>query len=120
MAPMMNIEGSPATAALIDAKATSKITVFGNGINGPGAMGFQPAIFEAKAGAANWSPQWDHWTALWKGPAKAALLKSQQELDGKVAAGDIVLHHGTPDTKGQGFAVNCPSPIVAPNDFVVA
>ncbi|CAN5504229.1 hypothetical protein BH24CHL9_BH24CHL9_10370 [soil metagenome] len=24
---------------------------------------------------------------------------------------------GTPDTGGQGFVVNCPSPIVAPNDF---
>jgi hypothetical protein len=24
---------------------------------------------------------------------------------------------GTPDAGGQGFIVNCPSPIVAPNDF---
>jgi len=119
MAPMMNIVGSPASAGLIDAGATSKITVFGNGLEGPGAMGFQPAIFQAKAGEATWSPMWDHWTAVWKDPSKAILLRTQAELDAKATAGDIVLHHGTPDTKGQGFVVNCPSPIVAPNDFVV-
>ncbi len=118
MAPMMNIAGSPATAGLIAAGATSKITVFGNGLSGPGAMGFQPAIFQAKAGDAAWSPMWDHWTALWKDPSKATLLRKQDELDARVQAGDIQLHHGTPDTKGEGFVVNCPSPIVAPNDFV--
>lgn len=119
MAPMMNIVGSPATTALADAKATSKITVFGNGIKGPGAMGFQPAIFEHKAGEALWSPMWDHWTAVWKDPGKATLLKSQAEVDARARSGQIVLHRGTPDTKGQGFVVNCPSPIVAPNDFEV-
>ena len=118
MAPMMNIAGSPATGGLIASGATSKITVFGNGLKGPGAMGFQPAIFQAKAGDAAWSPMWDHWTAIWKDPSKATLLKKQEELDARVNAGEIELHHGTPDTKGQGFVVNCPNPIVAPNDFV--
>jgi hypothetical protein len=119
MAPMMNIVGSPGSAGLVDAGATSKITVFGNGLAGPGAMGFQPAIFQAKAGEATWSPMWDHWTAVWKDPSRAILLRTQAEIDARANAGDIVLHHGTPDTKGQGFVVNCPSPIVAPNDFVV-
>lgn len=120
MAPMMNIVGSPASAGLIDAGATSKINVFGNGIAGPGAMGFQPAIFQSKAGDLAWSPMWDHWTAVWKDPKKATLLKTQADLDARVKAGDVVMHHGTPDTNGQGFVVNCPSPIVAPNDFVVS
>ena len=119
MAPMMNIIGSPASAGLIDAGATSKITVFGNGLEGPGAMGFQPAIFQSKAGDAAWSPMWDHWTAVWKDPKKAVLLRTQADIDAGAKAGDLVLHHGTPDTNGKGFVVNCPSPIVAPNDFVV-
>ncbi|MBA2632740.1 MAG: hypothetical protein H0U86_07045 [Chloroflexi bacterium] len=119
MAPMMSIVGSPGTEGLIEAGATSKITVFGNGIPGPGAMGFQPAIFGAKAGDPAWSPMWDHWTALWANPEQARLLRSQAELDGAAAAGEIELHHGTPDTGGEGFVVNCPSPIVAPNDFEV-
>jgi len=119
MAPMMNIVGSPGSAGLIAAGATSKITVFGNGLAGPGAMGFQPAIFQAKAGEAAWSPMWDHWTAVWKDPSKVVLLRNQAELDARASTGDIVLHHGTPDTNGQGFVVNCPSPIIAPNDFVV-
>ena len=119
MAPMMSIVGSPGTEGLIDAGATSKITVFGNGIPGPGAMGFQPAIFQAKAGDPAWSPMWDHWTAVWNDEADATLLTSQAELDAAEADGLITLHHGTPDTGGMGFVVNCPSPIVAPNDFEV-
>jgi hypothetical protein len=119
MAPMMSIVGSPGTEGLAEANATRKITVFGNGIPGPGAMGFQPGIFEAKAGEPNWSPMWDHWTAVWNDEADATLLTSQAELDAAVADGRITLHRGTPDTEGMGFVVNCPSPIIAPNDFEV-
>ncbi|MGQ0608721.1 MAG: DUF7482 domain-containing protein, partial [Chloroflexota bacterium] len=113
MAPMMSIVGSPGTEGLIEAGATSKITVFGNGIPGPGAMGFQPAIFGAKAGDPAWSPMWDHWTAVWNDEADATLLTSQAEIDAAEADGLLTLHHGTPDTGGMGFVVNCPSPIVA-------
>jgi hypothetical protein len=119
MAPMMAIEGSPGTEGLAEAGAASTITVFGNGFNGPGAMGFQPGIFREKAGNPAWSPLWDHFTAVWKDESKAVLLTSQAELNERVA-GEIELFTGTPDTGGQGFVVNCPSPIVAPNDFEVA
>ena len=119
MAPMMNIQGSPGTEGLAETGAASTITVFGNGLNGPGAMGFQPGIFREKAGEPSWSPMWDHFTAVWKNDTKAVLLKTQAELDERVAAGEIEIFKGTPDTGGQGFVVNCPSPIVAPNDFEV-
>lgn len=119
MAPMMNIEGSPGTAGLAEEGAASTITVFGNGLTGPGAMGYQPGIFREKAGDASWSPLWDHLTAVWKDESKSVLLTSQAELDERVAAGEIEIFKGTPDTGGQGFVVNCPSPIVAPNDFEV-
>jgi hypothetical protein len=119
MAPMMNIQGSPGTEGLAEAGATSTITVFGNGLSGPGAMGFQPGIFREKAGQPSWSPLWNHLTAVWKDESKAVLLKSQAELDERVAAGEIEIFKGTPDTGGQGFVVNCPSPVVAPNDFQV-
>ncbi len=117
MAPMMNIQGSPGTTGLAEAGAASTITVFGNGLNGPGAMGFQPGIFREMAGEPSWSPLWDHFTAVWKDPSKAVLLRTQAELDERVASGEIELFTGTPDTGGQGFVVNCPSPVVAPNDF---
>jgi hypothetical protein len=119
MAPMMSIQGSPGTEGLAEAGAASTITVFGNGIPGPGAMGFQPGIFREKAGEPAWSPLWDHLTAVWKDESAAVLLRTQDELDARVAAGEIELFKGTPDTGGQGFVVNCPSPIVAPNDFEV-
>jgi hypothetical protein len=120
MAPMMNIQGSPGTKGLAEVGAASTITVFGNGLNGPGAMGFQPGIFREMAGQPSWSPLWDHLTAVWKDETKAVLLSSQAELDERVAAGEIEIVKGTPDTGGQGFVVNCPSPVVAPNDFEVA
>jgi hypothetical protein len=119
MAPAMNIQGSRGTQGLAEAGAASTITVFGNGLNGPGAMGFQPGIFREMAGQPSWSPLWDHFTAVWKDESKAVLLKSQAELDARVAAGEIEIFKGTPDTGGQGFVVNCPSPVVAPNDFEV-
>ena len=117
MAPMMNIQGSPGTAGLGEIGAASTITVFGNGLKGPGAMGFQPGIFREQAGQPSWSPLWDHFTAVWQDPSKAVLLQSQAELDERVGAGEIEIFKGTPDTGGKGFIVNCPSPIVAPNDF---
>jgi hypothetical protein len=104
---------------LAEVGAASTITVFGNGLNGPGAMGFQPGIFREMAGEPSWSPLWDHFTAVWNDESKAVLLKSQAELDERVAAGDIEIFIGTPDTGGQGFVVNCPSPLIAPNDFEV-
>jgi len=66
-----------------------------------------------------WSPLWDHFTAVWKDPTAGVLLTNQAELDARVEAGEIELFRGTPETGGQGFIVNCPSPIVAPNDFEV-
>lgn len=118
MAPMMSIPGSPATAGLAAAGAASTITVFGNGLSGPGAMGFQPGVFREKAGEPAWSPLWDHFTAVWNEPAAASLLTTQAEITELVEGGALELFVGTPDTDGQGFVVNCPAPITAPNDFV--
>jgi len=119
MAPMMSIPGSPATAGLAAVGAASTITVFGNGLTGPGAMGFQPGVFREKAGEPAWSPMWDHFTAVWADPAAASLLTTQAEITELVESGGLELFVGTPDTGGQGFVVNCPAPITAPNDFVV-
>lgn len=120
MAPMMSIPGSPATSGLAAAGAASTITVFGNGLTGPGAMGFQPGIFREKAGEPAWSPIWDHFTAVWSDPTAASLLTRQAEVNELVESGALRLHVGTPDTGGEGFVVNCPAPIVAPNDFRLA
>jgi len=38
-----------------------------------------------------WSPMWDHFTTVWKDPAKVVLVKSQDELDERVKAGEIEL-----------------------------
>ena len=117
MAPMMGIVGSAPTQALIAAKATAPIYVFGNGLPGPGPMGFQPSVFNAEAGDVIWSPFWEHFVVMWKDPAEATILKSEAEIKDAVEVGTVELFTGTPDTHPEGFVVNCPSPVLAPNPY---
>ncbi len=117
MAPMMGVVGSAPTQKLKGVGAVAPITIFVNGIKGPGVMGFQPAIFNTKAGDPAWSPFWDHFAVRWKDPAKAKVVRSQQELEELVRAGELERFNGTPDTHPNGFVVNCPSPVLAPNAF---
>ena len=117
MAGMMGVVGSASTQLLIDANATAPIYVFGNGIPGPAAMGFQPSIFNSKAGDVIWSPFWEHFTVVWNDGATPAVLTSETEVMEREAAGEVTIYPGTPDTDGQSFVVNCPAPILATNDF---
>jgi hypothetical protein len=117
MAPMMNVAAAPAAAGLTALGGTEKIYVFGNGIPGFAAMGFQPSVFASKAGEVAWSPMWEHVTLLWKEGVTPQLLTSRADVAERISAGDLQEFPGTPDTAGQSFAVNCPSPIIAPNTF---
>lgn len=117
MAPMMGVVGSAPTDLLRDAAATAPITIFVNGLEGPGAQGFQPAIFNSKAGNPIWSPFWDHFAAEWTDPEQARVVRSQAELDELVKSGQLTLYNGVPDTHPNGFVVNCPAPILAPNNY---
>ena len=119
MAPMMAINASAVTQALKDSGSTDEIWVFGNGIPGPGVMGFQPAIFDNKAGDPVWSPFWDHYTVVWKDESKARLLTTSAEIRELIESGELEEFAGVPDTHPNGFVVNCPAPILAPNDFSV-
>lgn len=117
MAPMMGVVGSGPTGQLKEASATAPITIFVNGLSGPGVMGFQPAIFNSTAGDPIWSPFWDHFAAEWADPDSATVVRSQEELDALVESGDLILYNGLPDTHPDGFVVNCPAPILAPNTY---
>ena len=120
MAPMMNITASDPTQELMDAGGTDEIYVFANGIPGPGAMGFQPAIFDNKAGEPAWSPFWNHFTVKWNDEKKAKLLKNSADVRALIDSGDLQLFNGVPDSHPNGFVVNCPAPILSPNDFKAA
>jgi len=119
MAPMMSVAASPPTQALTEVKATDKIWVFGNGLKGSGVMGFQPAIFGHKATEAAWSPFWDHFTLVWKDEARATVLHNAAEVQAALDANQVELFNGTPDSHPNGFVVNCPVPVLAPNTFSV-
>ena len=117
MAPMMSIADAAVTNKLQALGGTDEIWVFGNGIPGPGAMGFQPAIFDNKAGQPAWSPFWDHRTLVWKDESAARLLTDSLEVRAAIEAGEIDEFMGVPDSHPTGFVVNCPAPILAPNTF---
>ena len=110
MAGMMGVVGSAPTQLLIEAKATAPIYVFGNGIPGPAAMGFQPSIFNSKAGDGIWSPFWEHFTVVWNDPAAAVLLTSEAEVKEHQEAGAVTIYAGVPETDPVSFVVNCPRP----------
>ena len=120
MAPMMSVPASPPTQALIDLNGTDEIWVFGNGIEGSGVMGFQPGVFDNQAGEPAWSPFWNHFTLTWTDGSDVRVLHSGDEIRAAVEAGEVELFNGTPDSHPNGFVVNCPAPITAPNDFNLA
>ncbi len=117
MAPMMGLPPSVPTQQLAEVGATAPIYVFGNGLPGTGAMGFQPAVFNAKAGNPIWSPFWDHVTVMWKDESQAVVLTSEAEIKQRAEAGEVELFNGVPDSHPNGFVVNCPAPILAPTTY---
>ena len=121
MAPMAEMTSTNFSPRLHDgptkAGATGRTNVFMNGVEGPGPMGFQPSVFDFAAGDAAWSPYWDHFAYSWRDPANSRLLTSQAALFAARDAGQLEEFPGVPDTKGTVFTVNCPVPVLAPNDF---
>jgi hypothetical protein len=117
MAEGMHIAHSPKLASSQDAAATGRTNVFMNGIEGPGPMGFQPSVFDSRAGEAAWSPYWDHMTYAWRDEAGARVLPDERSVHEARDAGQLDEFPGTPDTNGEVFTVNCPVPVVAPNTF---
>lgn len=114
MAPMMGAGEAGGSQLLIEANAVAPITIFLNGLEGTGAMGFQPGIFNTSAGDPGWSPFWEHFAAEWVNEDEAVPVTSQQQLDDLVDAGDLTLYGGVPDTDPDTFVVNCSVPVVAP------
>ncbi len=119
MAPMMSVSASAPNQKLLALGATDEIWIFVNGIEGSGVMGFQPAIFDNKAGQAAWSPFWDHRALMWSEGVTPRVLRSSTEIREALSAGELEEFMGVPDTHPNGFVVNCPAPILAPNDFGV-
>src|SRR5574341_1242405 len=119
MAPMMAIPASPPNQAMIEGErvVTARIWVFANGLPGSGVMGFQPAVFDSRAGDPTWSPFWNHFTLKWVDESKARVLRSVQDVQAALQAGEVEEFNGTPDSHPNGFVVNCPVPVLAPNTF---
>ena len=117
MAEGMRIGAAPSLADSTGANATGRVNVFMGGIEGPGPMGGQPSVFDSRAGAPVWSPYWDHLTYVWSEDAQARVLPTEDDVHEARDAGELEEFVGTPDSGGQGFVVNCPVPVVAPNTF---
>lgn len=119
MAPMMSVLASSPLQVLAgeNSTGTDKIWVFANGIQGSGVMGFQPAIFGNRAGEPTWSPLWNHFTLAWNEGITPRVLRSADDVNAALEAGEVEQFNGTPDTHPEGFIVNCSVPVLAPNNF---
>lgn len=117
MADGMHIGAGPRLQEATAAGATGRVNVFMGGVEGPGPMGFQPSVFDSRAGDPVWSPYWDHLTYVWREGVEGRVLADEAAVHAARDAGDLEEFVGTPDTGGQGFVVNCPVPVVAPNTF---
>lgn len=118
MAEGMSVVASPGLEAATGSDAVGRTNVFMNGIDGgPGPMGFQPSVFDSRAGDPAWSPYWDQFTYAWKDGETPEVLRTQEELHAARDEGRLEEFPGTPDTGGETFTVNCPVPVVAPNRF---
>lgn len=117
MADGMHVVHSPGLAESPGAEATGRTNVFMNGVDGPGPMGFQPSVFDSRAGAPEWSPYWDHLTYAWAEGVEPRVLSTETAVHAARDSGDLEEFPGTPDTKGEIFTVNCPVPVLAPNTF---
>lgn len=117
MAEGMSIANSTLLAQSGDVDAAGRVNVFMGGIEGPGPMGFQPSVFDARAGDPVWSPYWDHLTYVWADDAEPRVLEDEEAVHAARDAGELEEFVGTPDSGGQGFVVNCPVPVIAPNTF---
>lgn len=117
MAEGMRVVHSPLLAGASGADATGRTNVFMNGVEGPGPMGFQPSVFDSQAGAPEWSPYWDHWTYAWTDGSEPQVLRTEDEIHGARDEGALDEFPGTPDTGGATFVVNCPVPVIAPNEL---
>ena len=114
-AGMMNVPVSAPTWTLNRHRATDKVWVFVNGVEGSGAMGFQPAVFGNQAGHPAWSPFWDHYALEWMDERGARLLTTASEIRALREDGTLKQYNGVPPTHPQGFVVNCPVPVVGDN-----
>lgn len=117
MAEGMYIGAGPRLHEATAARATGRVNVFMGGVPGPGPMGFQPSVFDSRAGDPVWSPYWDHLTYVWAEDAEGRVLEDEAAVHAARDAGELEEFVGTPDTGGEGFVVNCPVPVVAPNTF---
>jgi hypothetical protein len=117
MAEGMNVVHSPGLADSTTTGATGRTNVFMNGLEGPGPMGFQPSVFDSRAGTPQWSPYWDHMTYAWRDGMEPRVLTTEGQVHSARDSGELDEFPGTPDTEGEVFTVNCPVPVLAPNTF---
>ena len=66
-----------------------------------------------------WSPFWDHFTLTWNDGIEPRLMKTSAEVREAIDTGDVTEWNGVPDSHPNGFVVNCPAPILAPNDYEI-
>lgn len=83
------------------AQSLGNIYVFGNGIKGPGPLGFQPNVADSQPGDTAYSPLWRINNVEWKQGISPTELKSEADILSVQKSGELTI---TPSDA----VVNCP------------
>ena len=105
-AEMMGVVSTPSSASLIASAAAVDLYQFGNGMTGPGPLGFQPGIAAGGPGDANYSPMWRIFVVEWNDPSGAALLQTVDDVNAYRSSGLVSVELARP--MGSDHIVNCP------------
>ncbi len=79
-AEMMGVTDAP-TLADIAGDSSADVFHFGDGIAGPGPLGFQPVIVSVGSEGENYSPIWRVSVVEWNDPEQASLLTTTADID---------------------------------------
>ena len=102
----MGVVHTPTSAALIANSAAVDLYQFGNGISGPGPLGFQPGIATGAPGDENYSPMWRIFVVGWDDPSEAALMETISDINAYRESGKVSVELARP--MGMDHIVNCP------------
>ena len=105
-AEAMGVPSTPTSANLQLSPAAVDLYQFGNGLKGPGPLGFQPGVATGAPGDPNYSPMWRIHVNTWADPASAQLLETVGDIQAYIKSEAITTELARP--MNSDHIVNCP------------
>lgn len=102
---LLGVAHSPATAALHDSPAVSRMYQFNNGLAGTGYLGYQPGIAATSPVHDNYTPLYEIYIIHWNSPA--TILQTIGDIETAQEEGLVTMTAARP--LNQNHIINCPA-----------